>query len=83
MKSIGAKRAGGWAHWFNGNGPDMECDSITCCHCNRVVFVTVGKPIEAETGWCMRCFKFICKTCEATGVCVPFEERLRQIESRR
>lgn len=80
MISTRSKRVGGYAHWFNGQGPDMEQDSITCCHCNRVVFIEPFKPVEEFTGWCMSCMKFICLLCAERGECVPFEKRLIQME---
>jgi len=78
----GRKRPGGYAHWFNGDGPNIEKDSVTCCHCNSVVFIDPLKPVEEFTGWCMRCMKFVCLRCDASGECVPFERRLDMMERR-
>jgi hypothetical protein len=80
MITAGRRRPGGYGHWFNGNAPDIERDSITCCHCNSVVFVEPLQPAEDVTGWCMRCMRFICLNCAAHGECVPFEKRLDQME---
>lgn len=80
MISTKSKRVGGWGHWFNGNGPDLEQDTVTCAHCNRVVFITPLKPVEDETGWCMACFKFICLACAAKRECVPLERQLARME---
>ncbi len=79
MRSVGGKRAGGYAHWFNGDGPDIERDTITCCHCGKVVFVPV-RAVEDVTGWCMACMKFICKACEERGECLPLEKQFERIE---
>ena len=75
-----SKRVGGFAHWFNGQEPDIEKDTVTCCHCNTVVFIDPLRPVEDFTGWCMHCMKFVCKICEARGECTPMERRLEQME---
>lgn len=80
MISTRSKRVGGFAHWYNGQAPDIEKDTITCCHCNTVVFIDPLRPVEEFTGWCMNCFKFVCLACAAKGVCVPLERRLEQME---
>lgn len=77
----GRKRPGGYAHWFNGGEPDIERDSVTCCHCNRVVFIEPLKPVEDFTGWCMCCMKFTC-TDPRCAACTPFERTLDQMERR-
>lgn len=82
MITTSGKRPGGYGHWFHGDGPDLEKDSITCCHCNSVVFVDPLKPVEEFTGWCMRCMKFTCRACMQNGECEPFERRLDQMERR-
>lgn len=75
-----SKRDGGYAHWFHGEGPDIEASTVTCCHCNRVVFLEPLKPVEDFTGWCMSCFKFVCLACAAKGTCEPLERKLAQME---
>lgn len=82
MITAGKKRPGGYGIWFNGQEPNIERDSITCCHCNRVVFVDPLRPVEDFTGWCMACFKFVCLDCARTGVCDPLERRLERMERR-
>lgn len=75
-----SKKPGGWGHWFNGDGPNIERDSITCVHCNSVVFLEPLKPAEDYTGWCMHCMRFICLRCAATGECAPFERTIERME---
>lgn len=74
------KKPGGYALWFNGDGPNIERDSVTCCHCNKVVFIDPLRPIEEFTGWCMACMKFICFQCVERGECAPLERQLEQME---
>ena len=76
MISAGRKRIGGYAHWFNGDGPDIEKDTVTCCHCNSVVMIDPLRPVEDFTGWCLNCMKFICHACERLGRCLPFEQMI-------
>lgn len=80
MYSTKGKRIGGNAHWFNGDGPDLEKDTVTCCHCNSVVMVDPLKPVEDFTGWCMACMKFTCRACERLGRCLPFEQAIDAAE---
>jgi len=77
-----SKRIGGYGHWTNGamGSPDIERDTVTCIHCNTVVFIDPLKPVEDFTGWCMRCMKFICLECAAKGDCRPFEKWLDKVE---
>ncbi len=82
MWSIGSKRAGGYGHWFNGNGPDIESDTFTCFHCGNCVFVPPMKDPAEIGGWCLVCMKLICQECVGRGECRPFEKQLDQHEAR-
>lgn len=74
----------------------MERDTITCGHCQRVVIVkpctvaTVylvqdrhGRWHEEPGAACRMCMRPVCLSCEAAGVCTPFEKALEQMEARR
>jgi hypothetical protein len=78
-----ARRDGGYAHWFNGQGPDLEKSTVTCHHCNSVVFLDATRSVDEQTGWCMNCMKFICPRCTQQGGCTPFEQRMEQYERSR
>ena len=61
---------------------DIECDTVTCIHCNGVVFVAAGKDPSDLGGFCVLCNRNICAACASTGKCDPFEKKLERIESR-
>lgn len=73
---------GGYAVVTDIDGRKTECDTITCSHCCRVVFVPVGKLWEM-TGGCHQCGpgKFICLPCVDVGICTPFERVMEAAES--
>lgn len=88
------RKPGGYALVTQPVGSDQEADTFTCCHCNSVVILAkvsapaVGsvvfenKQAEDLGGFCMRCMKNICGPCADTGICTPYEERLRKAEAR-
>lgn len=67
----------GSALWTGGDGADLEMDSITCAHCNTVVFVKIDL---SNAGFCIKCMDHLCVTCADKGVCIPFEKRLEAFE---
>jgi hypothetical protein len=67
----------GQAVWSGGDGPELEMDSITCAHCNTVVFVKLDL---SNTGYCLKCMDNLCAACADRGNCVPFEKRLEAFE---
>ncbi len=73
------RRPGGYGHWFNGQGRDLERDTFTCKHCNSVVFVEPFQDPAAAGGWCMNCAALICREC-AGRECRPFERQLEREE---
>lgn len=75
-----------------------EYDSITCGHCQRVVFVKPGsasttyllpgnhpdQPWREEPGaGCRVCMRAVCLACHDLGRCTPFELRIEAMEGRR
>jgi hypothetical protein len=67
----------GYAVWTGGDGPDLEMDSVTCVHCNTVVFV---KTDLSNIGFCTKCMDQLCGACADKGTCTPWEKRLEQME---
>lgn len=75
--------------------PTVERDTITCGHCQAVIFV---KPASAATVYlvpqiqgpdkeepgaaCRVCMRAVCLRCCAIGTCTPWERRLERAESR-
>ena len=77
----------------NCRGP--EHDTITCSHCQRIVFIkpgsgyTVyliyqgkGRYTEEPGAFCGQCMKPICIQCHNKGGCLPWEKHCEIIESR-
>lgn len=73
-------RAQGYACISDPDSGIKETDTITCCHCNRVVHIPPGK-VETVSDFCRSCMKMICITCAGKG-CVPFLRKLEQEEAR-
>jgi len=78
------------------DAPTVERDTVTCGHCQRVVFVKPGTVAtvylvldRATRRWqeepgalCRVCMRSICLLCHDDGRCTPWERRLAQMESR-
>jgi hypothetical protein len=79
-------RVTGYASSVHGvTGRTIEQDTITCAHCNALVFLhdDSGKRLAAEKigGLCATCLKPICPKC-AGHPCRPFERALARAEGR-
>ena len=72
-----------------------EHDTITCVHCQMIVFVKPGsgytiyliyqgngKYREEPGAFCGKCMKPICIKCHNNGHCIPWEKKLERIESK-
>lgn len=76
------RNPGGYAVTFEPDRPPVERDTITCCHCNSIVFVEPGKSASDAGGFCGLCKQPTCGPCADLGKCVPFEKKLEAIEAR-
>jgi len=76
------RRPQGYSIVVEPDKPNAEQDTITCIHCNGIVFVDAGKDPSDLGGFCMMCHRNICATCAATGKCDPFEKKLERIEGK-
>lgn len=59
-----------------------ECDTFSCKHCNRVVFVNSREMAADIGGFCKCCTGLICGPCVDAGTCTPLEKRLQEMERR-
>jgi hypothetical protein len=86
----------GYGTWTSERGL-QEVDTITCHHCQQVVFTKPGTattvyllygmdptapPREEPGAGCRVCMKPICLRCEKAGRCVPFEKQIEIQEAR-
>lgn len=62
--------------------PVREFDTITCCHCQAIVFVGPGQSASDAGGFCRLCFRPTCGPCADHGSCTPFEKKLEAMEAR-
>lgn len=76
------RNAQGYAVWTGPSGPPKECDTFTCSHCNKIVFVPPKADPSTLGGFCRLCMKNICGPCHQEGSCKPFEKKLEEIEAR-
>ncbi len=68
------RNPGGYARITGPSGKlAQEADTITCFHCQRVVFVK-----RQPGGFCRTCMSHICGPCVGRGSCTPW---LKQIEA--
>ena len=77
--------------------PAREYDTVTCGHCQRVIFLKPGtggsvyllprptpdQPYPETMGaFCGSCQTPVCLPCHADGRCTPFERQLEAMEAR-
>lgn len=64
-------------------GPDgvVEGHSFRCFHCQHIVDIPPKADVAQLGGRCSICDKMICPGCVTTGVCDPFEEKLKREEA--
>lgn len=86
----------GYATVVDPDRPLQERDTVTCGHCQHVVFVKPGTALtvyliyDRDTGgwqeepgaFCRACMRPVCLACAAAGHCVPWERSLERSESR-
>ena len=72
----------GYAIIMDPDAPARECDTITCSHCQRIVFVGPKQDPSDLGGFCRLCFRHVCGPCADAMVCVPFERQLEIAERR-
>lgn len=89
-------RSQGYAIIVDPDAPVREFDTITCAHCQRIVFLKPGParqgfdagdpknpcPDHDPGGFCRQCMQPTCGPCADAGVCTPFEKKLLQMERR-
>lgn len=90
-------RSQGTAIIVDPDAPTKEFDTITCNHCQRIVFLRPGPiahgfeagdpacPSKAHDpgGFCRVCMQPVCGPCADLGKCVPFEVKLLKMEGRK
>lgn len=86
----------GYATVTDPDRPLLERDTITCGHCQTIVFVQPGTGATTYLLWnpqtrrwdahagaaCRVCMRPVCLACDADGRCTPWEQRLEQAEAR-
>lgn len=78
------RRPGGYAVAVAPDGSKpIECDTITCAHCNSVVLLHKLSPTAGADlgGYCRQCMANICGPCADRGYCSPFLKRIERAES--
>jgi hypothetical protein len=74
------RNPGGYSIIIEPGKPDLEQETFTCKHCNRVVFVEPFMDAADFGGRCTLCDGLICPDCVGKG-CDPFEEKLKRMEA--
>lgn len=83
----------GYATIVDPDIPLVECDTVTCGHCQRIIFLKPGAGIttylirhrnhqvtEEAGAFCRVCMRAVCLRCHDDGRCTPFEKRLEAME---
>ena len=91
------RNPGGYAVIVDPTQPLVEYDTVSCCHCGKVIFVKPGTASTVFLIWnnlarlwqeepgasCYHCMKPVCLRCHDLGTCLPLERWLEQQEGRR
>ncbi len=72
-------KTGGYSIISEPGKADIEMDSFTCKHCNRVTFIHARTSPEDLGGRCTVCDGLICSQCVDKD-CDVLEEKLRRME---
>lgn len=83
----------GYAQIVDPDRPVWERDTVSCGHCNKLIFVKPGSGLtvylithrdgrvtEEAGAFCRLCMKPVCLTCHDHGLCRPFERWLDEQE---
>jgi hypothetical protein len=75
-------RPQGYAIVVEPYAPVKEFDTITCSHCQVIVFLrpTPDGKQQDQGGFCRQCMKPVCGPCADHGACKPFEKKLEEYE---
>lgn len=89
-------RPQGYAIIVDPDAQTREFDTITCNHCQKLVFMKPGHTRQAfdagdktnpstahdPGGFCRQCMQPVCGACADLGTCTPFEKKLEAMEAR-
>lgn len=73
------RKPGGYGLLCQPGSPNVEQDTYTCSHCNKVVFVKPKERPEDLGGLCKVCMGLICPHCVGKG-CDPLEKKIERME---
>lgn len=76
------RNPGGYAIICEPGKSNLEFDTFSCRHCNRVIHVKAGARAEDLGGLCKICMGLICSACVDLGTCDPLEAKLARAEAR-
>ncbi len=66
---------------LSGSGlPDVERDTLTCIHCQKIDVLAPKQDPTDLGGFCLRCMKHICSKCADANTCAPWEAQMEKME---
>lgn len=72
----------GLATWTTPEGKQVEAETFTCGHCQKIVFVKPKCDPADAGGLCKLCMTLICPKCAGDTKCDIFEKKLLRLEAR-
>ena len=73
------QRANGYSIIIDPETQQIERDTMTCAHCQKVTHLIPFKPLAAQGGYCPKCDKLVCSGC-AGKPCYPAEKMIEDWE---
>lgn len=87
-------RPTGFAEILDPEAPPWEHDTVTCKHCQRVIFTVPGtvstqflvysrsrqRWLQVPGAFCVKCMAPVCLPCHAQGRCDPWEKQMERME---
>lgn len=94
MARLRAHGATGSARIIDPDAPLWEHDTVSCKHCERIIFTVPGtlsmqyliyhpstERWTVESGaFCRKCMAPVCLPCDVIGTCTPWEKQMEAME---
>lgn len=76
------QKAGGYTTTTDPETGTTECDTFTCGHCQKIVFVKPKEDPASIGGMCFQCMHLVCPRCVGLAVCSPWQKQMEVAEAK-